>query len=74
MLSDLGKCLEAAERTRWDRQEAWSPGHLPEGHAMCLVRNGQHELLVKLCVKPSTRRWGVQVSSLVLMLTVYDIS
>ena len=52
MMSGLGKCLGAAERMRWSREEAWSPGHLLDGHAMCLVRSGQHEMLVKLWVKP----------------------
>lgn len=70
MMGDLGKCLGAVERMRWGREEAWHPGHLLEGHAMCLVRSGQHETLVQLWEKPSTiRRWATQAPALILMLT-----
>lgn len=50
--------------------KAKSPGHLSEGHATCLVKSGQCEMLVKLSVKPATRRWTTQIPALVLMLTV----
>lgn len=55
-MTDLAKCLGAGERVKWDREEAQRPGHLLEGHAMHLVRRSKNEMLMKLQVKPSTRR------------------
>lgn len=61
-MTGLRKCLGAAERVKWDREKARRPGRLLEGHAMHLVRRGKHEMLVKLQVKPSTRRWATHVA------------
>lgn len=70
MMGDLGKHLWATEKIRWDSEEAWTSGHLLEGRAMCLVKSGQCEMLVKLWIKPSSRRWATQVPALVLILAM----